>query len=167
MIFATDVLAPFLRQRTLDNTYRYGGGIVSILASSKDTNGVFGLIETIQVPGAEPPLHVHDDADETFYILDGRVAVMVSGEVHQLKAGDTIFLPRGIPHTFRIKSPSARALVFITPAGFEEWFRTLGEPARDFELPDHVFPPTQEQLNRMIVLSQRLKLYVVDENVSF
>src|SRR5437899_123645 len=113
-------LAPFVRRKSPDNTYTYSGGTISILAGGEDTGGAFAMWEGTQRPGSEPPLHVHDREDETFYILEGEVVVMVDGNVHRLTAGDAIFLPRGLPHTFRIKSPAARVITMATPAGFEQ-----------------------------------------------
>jgi quercetin dioxygenase-like cupin family protein len=101
-----------------------GAGTIGILADGEETGGAFALIEAVSRPGSEPPLHVHEREDELFYILEGEARVMVGEAVHNLSAGDMIFLPRGVPHTFRIKSPVARALTWITPAGFEQWFPT-------------------------------------------
>ncbi len=103
-----EALAPFARRKSLENTYAYGGGTISILAGGEDTGGAFALTEIVQKPGSEPPLHVHEREDELFYIREGAVRAMVGGVVHDLKAGDTIFLPMGVPHTFRIKSKVAR-----------------------------------------------------------
>src|SRR5262249_10432053 len=126
----------------LHNTYEYAGGTITVLIDSVDTAGAFALIEVMQKPGAEPPLHVHDREDETFYVMEGESAVWVGGEVHPLKAGESIFLPRGVPHTFRVRSEVARALNFISPGGFEDWFRMLGTPARSLEPPSSVEAPT-------------------------
>lgn len=42
----------------------------------------------------------HEDADETCYVIDGHVAVHLTGlnEVHELKQGDCILIPRGEAH---------------------------------------------------------------------
>ena len=113
-----EAVAPFTRRRTLENTYAYGGGIVSILASGEDTAGAFCFSEWAQKPGSEPPMHVHSKEDELLYLTQGSLQVTVGGVIHQISAGDTIFLPRGTPHTFRITSGVARALALITPSGF-------------------------------------------------
>lgn len=138
-------LAPFMGRKSLQNTYFYAGGTATILIGGEETGGRFSLVEAVQRPGCEPPLHVHEEADETFYVLEGEIQVMIGGEVHLLSGGDSIFLPRGVPHTFRIKSAVARGLNFMTPAGFEEWFRTLGKPATSFDLPETVLPPSEEE----------------------
>ena len=159
-------LAPFVRRRSLENTYAYGGGTVSILAGGEETGGAFAIFESVQQPGSEPPLHVHEREDEVFYILEGRVRVMVGAETHDLSGGDTIFLPKGVPHTFRIQTRMARAITLVTPAGFENWFRTIGTQATTLELPAAVHPPSDELLARMQELSKRLGVQLLDDPAS-
>ena len=89
-------------------------------------------------PGGEPPLHVHENEDEMFYVLEGRLQAYRDGEEMTLDAGDSAFLPRRVPHTFKIASNFARAIVYVTPGGFEGYFRDLGEPAGKLALPDYV-----------------------------
>jgi quercetin dioxygenase-like cupin family protein len=154
-------LKPCAGRKSLNNTIRYAGGMVTILMEGAETAGSFALIEVMQKPGAEPPLHVHEREDETFYVLEGNVAVWVGGEVHCLSAGDSIFLPRGVPHTFRIKSPVARALNYISPGGFEQWFRTMGTPAESFDLPETIEPPHEGELQAMPQVSARLGVRIL------
>jgi quercetin dioxygenase-like cupin family protein len=149
---------PAFGRKTLQNTYNYAGGLVSVLISGEDTDSQFALIEAVQKPGAEPPIHTHENEDETFYVLEGEMSVLVGDSVHRLSTGDFIFLPRGVRHTFRVKSKAARALNFMTPAGFETWFRELGTPAQNFELPENVTPPSEADLARMQALGEKLRV---------
>src|SRR4051794_17089726 len=153
--------APYTRRKTLENTYAYGNGFITILAGGEDTGGAFGLFESILKPGSEPPLHVHEREDELLYILEGDVRVKVGDKVHSLSAGDTIFLPRGVPHTFRIKSAVARGLTYLSPAGFVNWFRTIGAPAKSLEFPVKVAPPSEEMLARMAQVRITLSLKIL------
>ena len=95
------------------------------------------------------------------------MAFWVGGQVHRLEAGDSIFLPRAGPHTFRIKSPVARGLNYISPAGFEEWFRTLGTPAESFDLPDTVEPFSTELQIRAMELASKLGVRVIGPSPEF
>lgn len=79
--------------------------------------------------GAAPPVHIHRDADETFYVLDGELTFFADGEEISAFAGDFVFVPRGRPHTFLVRSPSARMLVTFGPAGAEGFFTKLGADA--------------------------------------
>jgi len=76
----------------------------------------------IMSPGEEPPLHVHKNEDEWFYMLEGEVTFHVGGENYLGKSGAFVSFPRGIPHTFTIESPQARFLTLNTPGGFEKMF---------------------------------------------
>lgn len=141
----TTALEPVTSRRTLDNSLALGTAVASFLISSEQTGGAFSLVEIDQRPGNEPPYHIHEREDETFYLLEGRMTVMVDGEIHELESGQSIFLPRGLPHTFRVRSETARSLLFLTPGGFENYFRELGQhtnslkPAQDSERIDNYF----------------------------
>jgi quercetin dioxygenase-like cupin family protein len=58
------------------------------------TNGV-----TSFEPGAAIALHYHN-CDESVTILEGEAFCEIDGEVFQIKALDTAFIPAGIPHRF-------------------------------------------------------------------
>jgi mannose-6-phosphate isomerase-like protein (cupin superfamily) len=154
-------LAPMLNRKSLENTYRYAGGTVSILLTGEDTGGYFSMWESVQKPGAEPPLHVHHDSDETFQILEGNMRFMIGDQIRDAGPGDVVFAPKGIPHSFRIKSPIAKAITICTPSGFEYWFKELGEPANNFELPEKVAPPSAADIPKMVALSQRLGTEII------
>jgi quercetin dioxygenase-like cupin family protein len=113
-------------------TVPFGGGFITLTATAAQTNGQFGMIDFVIAPGQEPPLHVHEREDELFYVLDGRVDFFLDSEVIAHERGGSVFLPRGIPHTFRVRSAEARLLSFYTPGGFEEYFReSHGTPDND------------------------------------
>jgi quercetin dioxygenase-like cupin family protein len=149
-------LEPVVTQKRLDNTYRYAGGTITILLTGEDTGGQFSLWEAHQKPGGEPPLHLHLTDDETFLIQEGQVRFRVGDQILDATPGMVVFAPRGIPHTFRIKSPSAKMLTMVSPAGFEEWFQVLGTPAPNFDLPETVEATSPEEFPRMLALSRKL-----------
>jgi mannose-6-phosphate isomerase-like protein (cupin superfamily) len=160
-------LAPALSRKSLTNTYRYAGGTISILIGGEDTGGMFSMWESVQKPGSEPPLHVHNASDETFYVLEGNMRFMIGEQIFEAAAGDMIFAPRRIPHTFRIKSPIVRAITVCTPPGAEEWFRQMGEPATSFDLPDEVVPFSESDFPRMLALSKKLEVEFIQREVNF
>ncbi len=160
-------LTPVLGRRSLQNTYRYAGGTISILISGEDTGGVFSIWEGKQKPGSEPPLHVHHGNDETFVVLEGRMRIRIGDSVYDAGPGDIVFAPKGIPHAFKIQSEYARALTVCTPSGFEEWFRVLGEPAASFDLPDLVEPFSESDLPGMIALGRKLRTEILARGAEF
>jgi quercetin dioxygenase-like cupin family protein len=121
------------------------GALMTVHADSADTNGKVSLVEVTGKPGGEPPLHVHQNEDELFFMLEGKLQAYRGDQEIILNPGHSAFLPRGVPHTFKILSTSARWLTYITPAGFEEYFRRLGRPAEKLTLPEVVTPPDLEK----------------------
>ena len=81
--------------------------------------------------GAAPPVHIHRDADETFYVLDGEVTVFVGDERVDCTVGDFVLGPRGITHTFLVRSTTAKMLVTFSPAGVEKFFEETAPPMID------------------------------------
>lgn len=90
--------------------------------SGNDTNGQFSLFFGYYAQHDSAPLHIHYKEDETFYVLEGEVLFQVGDERHTLRAGDTVFLPRNIPHTYLVLSEQAKMLFMTTPGGISEGF---------------------------------------------
>jgi quercetin dioxygenase-like cupin family protein len=70
--------------------------------------------------GAPPP-HIHPHSVETFEVEDGAFELSVNGEWRRLEAGETLDVPAGTPHTFRI------------PDGKPVTVRNVHEPHAEFE----------------------------------
>jgi quercetin dioxygenase-like cupin family protein len=98
---------------------------VRIHVSGARTDGGFALIEETAPAGDQPPLHVHRNEDETFYVLEGEVTLWVGEKTYVLRPGDCAFAPRGVPHTLRAGEGGARKLVASTPASFESFVRAV------------------------------------------
>lgn len=107
------------------------GTLVRPKLTGEQTGGRFALWESVLPRGASPPFHTHPQ-DETFYVLDGRVAAWVGDETDARPCGPgaVVFAPGGTPHSFRVESDTARLLFLSTPAGIEAWVADLAEPAR-------------------------------------
>jgi len=100
----------------------------TIKLDGKDTNGLFTILENDNMPGIGIPMHVHENEDEIFKILEGEMEFITEGKVSILKEGDIIFLPRKVPHSFRVVGDkNARAMVTVIPSGIEEMFEQLGQ----------------------------------------
>jgi quercetin dioxygenase-like cupin family protein len=111
----------------------------------RDAGNAFSQIETDDPRGTGPPLHLHHNEDETFYVLEGEVTILVGDERIDLAAGDYLFGPREIAHAYVVRSERARMLVTASPAGVEQFFVNLGIPVTGTEPPtDAVMPPMDE-----------------------
>jgi quercetin dioxygenase-like cupin family protein len=89
------------------------------------------VLESESWEGQGPPPHIHELEDESFYVLEGRLEVLKGDEILSAQQGDFVNIPKGVLHTFKTVSSYARALVTISPGGFEELFRLIGHPAGD------------------------------------
>ena len=87
--------------------------------SAKDTNGEFCLFESQNEMGpmAGPPLHLHKFQDEIFMIIEGEYLFQVGNEKIKASAGDTVFGPRTVPHTFYQISKKGHMIFSYNPAG--------------------------------------------------
>nr|WP_237497903.1 cupin domain-containing protein [Streptomyces sp. SID8377] len=81
--------------------------------------------------GQAPPHHVHENEEELWFVLDGEVSFFVGDKRHDLTPGQVAFGPRGVPHSYLVRSEGARLAVVFSPAGIEEWFRANGVPVTD------------------------------------
>lgn len=99
----------------------------NIKVSQKDTNNDLTVFEYIGNEKGGPPLHVHPNQDEIFFIVAGEYLFQVGEDKHTLKTGDTIFLPRTISHTFTQLSETGKMFFLFQPSGkMEDFFRALG-----------------------------------------
>jgi quercetin dioxygenase-like cupin family protein len=120
-------------------------GRITVKAGPDQTGNAFSQFEVDDPRGSGPPLHVHHNEDETFYILDGQVTMFAGDERVDLEAGDYFFGARGVPHAYLVRSERARILVTISPSGSEQLFVSLGVPVTGAEPPtDVVMPPLPE-----------------------
>jgi len=109
---------------------------MTLKATAATTGGELCLIETTAPIGHGPPLHVHHDEHEAFYVLEGELELVCGGERQLARAGAFVFLPRGIAHAFRVVGDGpARFLTIAVPGGLEGFFRAAGGPAEGPGLP--------------------------------
>lgn len=113
--------------------------------SHTDTSGRFSLIEATVPPGGGPPLHIHKNEDEIFYVLHGELDVTAGQDRYKARSGDLVFIPKNVPHCFRNNGlHAAKQLLIFTPAGFEEFFAEAGTPASPGIVPP-AFDPENNQ----------------------
>ena len=112
-----------------------------IKISKKDTNNQLAVFEYISYEKTGPALHSHLYQDEIFYVAEGEYRFVVGTETQELKAGDTIFLPRNVPHTWIQLTDKGKLVYFVQPAGkMEDFFRTMNNFTRK---------PTPEEMDKI------------------
>ena len=132
-LISPHVLRPHLTEE--GDARWYGDSLFEFLVPAEATGGALSVFRATMPEGFSPPRHIHTREDEVFLVLDGEALFDVDGRLLVAGAGTTIFMPRGVPHTFRVQSAVARMLGVMTPGGFEELFRNLSVPAGERTLP--------------------------------
>ena len=109
-------------------TIRIGSFDVLVHADAERTGGVVSMVETADAePGAGPPLHIHHDAAESFWVLAGEYRMHVDGRDFRCPAGSFVHVPRGLPHTFSALTAPSRKLNIYSPAAMVGYFDELAD----------------------------------------
>jgi quercetin dioxygenase-like cupin family protein len=131
--------------------------ILNVKVSGSDTNGDLAIFEQTSLSqGKGTPLHLHHAQDEIFYVLEGSYYFQVGDERFKLAKGDSIFMPRKVPHAWTQISETGKMIVVFQPAGkMENFFVTVAAL-------DHEPTPAEMQTifadNEMQVIGPSLKL---------
>ena len=104
------------------------GSTIQFHLAGPDTNGAFCLGLATTPPGVAPPLHVHANDDELFIVAAGDMSFYTPDGWHDVTTGTVVFVPRGVPHTFRNRgSTPSQHWVLTAPSGFEEFYARSAE----------------------------------------
>jgi mannose-6-phosphate isomerase-like protein (cupin superfamily) len=105
-----------------------GGFDITVLATAETTAGAYALLETNEpTPKGGPPLHIHRDAAESFYVIAGAYSMHLAGEDFHCVPGTYVYVPAGMAHTFRVLEPGSRKLNLFTPAAMVGYFEELAD----------------------------------------
>ena len=96
--------------------------------------------------------------EESFYILEGELEFHSEGRRFVRGPGAYVFLPRDIPHGFRVVGDStARFLILTTPGGFEGFVTEMGEPAADLRLPE----PSAPNMEKLGAIAAKYRIEIL------
>ena len=105
------------------------------ILSPEDTGGTMSIVDSSSPVGSGPPRHIHHNEDETFVMITGTCKVWIEGNELLASPGESVFIPRGKEHTFKVVGDEpSRHLVILTPGGFEGFFAEMA--AGQFAIPD-------------------------------
>ena len=101
--------------------------VLDVKISGKDTDGGFAVFEQTSLSqGRGTPLHVHPLQDEIFYVIEGEYYFQIGEDKFRMSAGETIFLPKKVPHAWTQVSEKGKMNVTFQPAGkMEDFFVTV------------------------------------------
>lgn len=100
-----------------------------ILATAAQTSGAFSLLQTrSEPPDFGPPMHVHHDSAEAFYVLAGEYLMFLADQQTLCPPGTFVYVPRATPHTFKVvsKGPGTKLNLF-SPAAMTQFFEELAD----------------------------------------
>jgi mannose-6-phosphate isomerase-like protein (cupin superfamily) len=134
---ASDRREPFLVERGDGRPIYVSGDEVKIKISSRDTGGAFTVFEGRIRPFHGPPLHLHRDQDEWWYVVAGEFRFEIDGREICAGPGATIFAPRGSRHTFQnIGTIPGRIVTTVIPGGLDIFFEELESAVPAGSVPD-------------------------------
>ncbi len=121
-----------------------------------DNDGHFDFIIATITYLQGPPLHIHHEQDDTFFILEGTLTLQVGDDLVDLHPGDLASAPKGTPHAFvNVHKEPARTINIMTPGGFD---RTLEAFA--------ALPPGQPDQQVLDELAQKHKTEFVGPTIA-
>jgi mannose-6-phosphate isomerase-like protein (cupin superfamily) len=109
---------------------------MTVKACAEDTGGLVSVLEADEPPGFGPPIHVHHDCAEAFYVLAGEYIMFLDDREVVCPAGSFIFIPQGARHGFRVGDAPSRKLNFYFPASMVGYFDSLAAALRRDEVSD-------------------------------
>jgi mannose-6-phosphate isomerase-like protein (cupin superfamily) len=122
----------------------FSGAEFVVKAAGDTTGGAFSVIE--ESDPLDTPRHVHENEDELFVILEGEHVFTIGAATFRVGPGAVVFAPRQVPHEHRRVVPrTGRFLTFVSPTGFEGFFRELSEAERSGKPMDEAYAAVSEQ----------------------
>jgi quercetin dioxygenase-like cupin family protein len=114
----------------------YEGTDRRIKLSGATSEGHLTVYESAYAAGVAHPLHIHHDASESFFLLEGTCRFHVGDEVIVAGPGSFLSVPRGATHGLVPVGGPARALVMFAPAAMEGFWEEIAEAAAAGTLDD-------------------------------
>jgi len=121
-------------------------GAGMLLKVGADQSGAWSAFEAVVTPGFDVGAHLHHNAEELFYILDGELDLLAfepqtrttgdwsrwqsasGAQVMRGGPGSAMFVPTGCPHAFANRGTTpARMLFLVSPPGHENYLQEIGE----------------------------------------
>ena len=103
----------------------FRGTKITLKVSKEDSEGKYTLFEMIHPPNVGPALHIHPNAPEAYYVLEGEYKIRFGKKeeeaLYHAKKGDFVFIPKGVEHKYQ-SGPDGGKVLVISPAGLENYF---------------------------------------------
>jgi quercetin dioxygenase-like cupin family protein len=121
-----------LLHRPVDTGRAYWGpgDRYTFLVTGEESGGAYFTMEALVPTGGGPPPHIHTREDETLYLIEGQIELLLGDRKIMAGPGDFVNVPRGNVHCFRnVGATTARLIITFAPAGIDKYFEETLEPA--------------------------------------
>ena len=109
-----------------------GGGLHTWKLLAEEAGDAFFLFEDTMAKGKTTPLHLHPEAHEMTYVIDGEIELQADGNRSRVRSGGMSFVPMRVAHAFVVVSNEARLITVQSPGGVgQAFYRGASEPAVD------------------------------------
>ena len=135
---ATDAHGAFALRPGNGRQIDLDGFAMTVKATADDTGGAFTLLEADEPAGFGPPMHIHHDCAEAFYVLEGVYTMFLGDREESCPAGSFIYVPVGTVHGFRVGNVPSRKLNFYIPAAMLGYFDDLSEAIKSGDANDEI-----------------------------
>jgi quercetin dioxygenase-like cupin family protein len=103
-----------------------------IRTSCGDTDGAYLILEVEADPQIGVPLHIHDNEEEHFIVVEGTAQIAVGGKKQDFPAGSSVTVGKGVPHAWcNLTDSLVRLIVIFTPGRIEGLFRAVATKTVD------------------------------------
>jgi len=109
------------------------GSVIRLLADPESTGGLLTSNRSLLRAGSDgAPPHYHRRSAELFFVLDGRLTVLLDDDIVTLEKGDLLVVPPGTPHAFAPEADADADVLFVFTPGTArfEYFRLLDKAHR-------------------------------------
>src|SRR5262245_66374911 len=106
---------PFVLQPGEGRSIDLGGFLMTVKATAEATDKAFTLLEASEPANFGPPMHVHRNAAEAFYVLEGEYIIFIDEAETRCPAGSFVYIPAGAVHGFRVGDQPSEKLNLHVP----------------------------------------------------
>jgi mannose-6-phosphate isomerase-like protein (cupin superfamily) len=113
---------------------------ITVKLDGEQTDNAYSVFEVSIPPDVGAGLHIDNDWDEFWHVMEGTFAFTLNGERIELGAGGFAYGPQGIPHSFKnIGDTTGKLVMFTKPSGLEKFFRHIDQASLEGSLNKETF----------------------------
>jgi mannose-6-phosphate isomerase-like protein (cupin superfamily) len=103
------------------------GRAILLKIHGSDVGQAYSLLQFTAAPHtAWVNPHIHHGCEETLFVLDGEMQVVIGKDQVSVPAGSCVLIPRGTPHSHSNPGDQEmKYLALFSPAGMEQYFEAL------------------------------------------